>query len=267
MRQQQPGVALAQQVPDEVEVVVVQQHGRLPTGPVDLLRDGVRDQLVGCDVALLPRGVLGASQARLQGQPVQPVLHEPQQRVGDHPVERFMHLGRDLHQTQRHRARPGRLGAAQHPGRRPQVQPYELPGGFPGDRGVGAGRRDADPHRLRQIRSQAGERGDQPTGAAVHLPLAAGIGGERHRTAVRQHHYRQAEQHISRHRTVLPARRAATRAGNTAGRLWSACGVANGTAIGQLVGEQDAPQGKDTAMSERSTLLGIYLNDHLAGAK
>jgi len=104
---QQPGVALAQQVPHEVEVVVVQQHGRLPTGPVDLLCDGVSDQLLGCDVALLPRCVLGASQRRLQGQPVQPVLHEPQQRVGDHPVERLMHLGRDLDQTQRHRARPG----------------------------------------------------------------------------------------------------------------------------------------------------------------
>jgi len=67
VRQQQPGVALARQVPDEVEVVVVQQHGRLPTGPVDLLGDGVGDQLVGCDVALLPRCVLGASQGRLQG--------------------------------------------------------------------------------------------------------------------------------------------------------------------------------------------------------
>ncbi len=108
---QQPGVTLTQQVPDEVEVVVVQQHGGLPTGPVDLLRDGVRDQLVGCEVALLPRGVLGASQGRLQGQPVEPVLHEPQQRVGDHPVERFVHLGRDLDQTQRHCARPGGFGA------------------------------------------------------------------------------------------------------------------------------------------------------------
>ncbi len=34
----------------------------------------------------------------------------------------------------------------------------------------------------------------------------------------------------------------------------------------RLVGEQDAGQGRDTAMSEPSTLLGIYLNDHLAGA-
>ena len=111
-------------------MVVVQQHGRRPAGPVDLLRDGASNQVVGCHVALLPRGVLGASQGRLQGQPVQPVLHEPQQRVGDHPIERVVHLGRDLDQTQRHRARRGRLGAAQHPGRRPQVQPHELPGGW-----------------------------------------------------------------------------------------------------------------------------------------
>jgi hypothetical protein len=181
--------ALPDQVPDEVEVVVVQQDEGLTAGRLDLLDHRRGGQLVGHHVAVLEGRPLLAAERRAGLQVVQAVLHEPQQRVRDDAVERLVHLGRDVQQAHAHLPLRGGV-VRQHPRLALERQPERPAVHLRGDRLVLRPAGDTHPHGVVEVPGQAGQRGDQATGAAAGRAAAGGVAVEGHRAAVGQQDHR-----------------------------------------------------------------------------
>ena len=147
------GAALPDQPSDEVEVVVVQEHDGLAAAALDLLDDGVGRQLVGDGVAVLEGRALVASDRRAGLEVVQAVLDEPQQGVGDHAVERLVHLGGHVDEAHRHLALAA-LALLEDARLAVEGQAQGGVAGLGRHLAVGGAPRDADPHGLLEVPGQ-----------------------------------------------------------------------------------------------------------------
>ena len=166
--------ATAHLLADEIEVVVLQQHDGSPAPRLDLVADGVGELLVDGDVARGEGMMRLGVDDRILCEAVQPVLDEPQQRVGDLRVEHRMTVRVDF-DVPHVDARPGVVGV-RFDQRRAGVERDldRLPFVLGCDVGVGTRRSRADPHGVVEMLGQAHQCGDQSTGAAFDGEAGAG---------------------------------------------------------------------------------------------
>jgi hypothetical protein len=176
-------------------VAVVQHDQGAAAAGLDLLDHRVGEQLVDGQVAVLERGVLPPGQLGGEGEPVEPVLQEPQQGVGDHGVEVVVGPLVDLDQAQPNGGSlallRGGLGLVEEPRLGLQGDAERLVVVLADHGGVLVGGGRAHPAGVGAVRNQARERRDQSTGLPAARTGPCPVAGKRHRPTVRQQHHRQ----------------------------------------------------------------------------
>ena len=189
MRQHHVRAAPPHAVSDKVEVVVLDQDEGPPVPLLDEARQLVGHLLVHARVAVLEGVVLGGGQDGRLGQPVQPVLDEPQNRVAEHAVELRLALLVNLdHVDEDVGALLALVGHMRH---RSSDDPDRVPFRLPGHRRVLLGGGGADPDGVAEVLGEAEQGGHQAPAAFRHNPLPVGVAAEGDRAAMGEQDQRQ----------------------------------------------------------------------------